>query len=737
VARSEEAQRSPAKNGNLVGAAIQAASVGNTVAEVLFEAESRPRVLPSPSDVSVDRRLPRSMERPGRNNSRYVPPQELTLHVTLNGGRTISCPVIDLSNRGVALRLEAQEDIQCFLPGKRIARLAIWNQDREVLGEVGAVVRHVKSWPEERQDAASGYKVGLEFLQEPRAGIESAGDLVEHPSRKAALLREGLRCGALTVTHADLPAVPLVFGGGRVGSDGSSVKLTGEDLGDLRPGDPVRVTFDLSGLSCSFVSAVTALERPITDGAAPRQELHLHMPRALRVHGHRLTNRFRPPSERPIEVLLRSPFSGEAIRVAVLDINASGLSFSIDDAYQPYPVGTRLDSLQLLFPDGREIFVQGTVRSLVPLSRSIDGVPQLKCGVEFADLSEGAMVALADEIVRSNTPSVEGTQGVAFDEVWQFLQDSGFIYPEKLEKLAAEMPRIRQTMTALLGATNSRIFKTVLFRKEGVIQGHLAAVRAYRNTWLIQHLAALRGGKALFAASVLNQGLADYVEQLPEVVWIKMFYRPNNRWPARVFGTFARRLRDPALSDLRRYDYWSGPTRGLSSISAGLRVRPAHRDELGEVQRLSIASGRIVGLQADDLSLDRVTLSELTGLFREVGLERRREVLVAERDSEILGVALLEISSLGLNLSELTNTFSVQLAQEDSNVRKALIAAARNRYAELGRMSCVALSEGPVHQDFEQMGFHKTKEYYSWTWHRSLIRSYHEYVGRLFGRWHT
>jgi hypothetical protein len=579
--------------------------------------------------------------------------------------------------------------------------------------------------------------VGLEFLLEPRAGSDSSGDLVEQPARKAALIREGLRSGALTVTHADLPAVPLVFAGGQIDSSGTAIRLSGDDLGDLRSGDPVRVTFDLSGLNCSFVSAVRALERTGPNGVPHLPSIEVHMPRALRVRGYRLTNRFRPTVERPIEVLLRSPFSGDAIRVPALDINASGLSFAIEDGAQPYPVGTRLDSLQLMFPDGREIFVQGAVRSLVPLTRTADGAPQLKCGVEFADLSEGAMVALADEIVRSNTPSVEGTQGVSFDEVWQFLQDSGFIYPEKLEKLTAEMPRIRQTMTALLGATNSRVFKTVLFRKEGVIHGHLAAVRAYRNTWLIQHLAALRGGKALFAASVLNQGLADYVEQLPEVVWIKMFYRPNNRWPARVFGTFARRLRDPALSDLRRYDYWIGPTRGLAMVTEGLQVRPAHRDELGEVQRLSIASGRIVGLQADDLSLDRVSLSELTTLYREVGLERRREVLVAERGSELLGVALLEISSLGLNLSELTNTFTVHLAQEDSNVRRALIAAARNRYAELGRLSCVALSEGDCHQDFEQMGFHKTKEYFSWTWHRSLIRSYHEYVGRLFGRWRS
>jgi hypothetical protein len=378
--------------------------------------------------------------------------------------------------------------------------------------------------------------------------------------------------------------------------------------------------------------------------------------------------------------------------------------------------------------------VRGRVRSLAGLGAA-KAAGSLRCGVEFESLPDDTKTYLADDVVRSARPSLANAQGLTFAALWSFLGETGFLYPEKVEELDPQMPQIERTFTTLLGTPQNQLLKTIVCRRDDALLGHISTLRVYRKTWLIQHLASRRQVEALFAAEVLNLGLIEYLEQIPQLEWCRVYFRPNNRWPARVFGTFARRLTEPNLSELRQYSYCAGPTQtAIAPVPNGLRLAPAEGQHLEEIQRYFLASGRVIALQADDLSLDRLSLGELGDHYEALGLERRREIIVAERGSSLEGFALLEISSPGLNLSELTNHFTVHLLNGDGNTRRALIAAARDRYRQLGRSVCVSLSEGNDFQDYEAMGLHKLKEYYCWTGHRSLLRAYSDYILRLFGQ---
>ena len=304
-----------------------------------------------------------------------------------------------------------------------------------------------------------------------------------------------------------------------------------------------------------------------------------------------------------------------------------------------------------------------------------------------------------------------------------------------MDELAPLIPQIERTFTNLLETQQNQLLKTIVCRRDDELLGHISTLHLYRKTWLIQHLASRRQVEALFAAEVLNLGLIEYLEQIPQLEWCRVYFRPNNRWPARVFGTFARRLNEPLLSDLRQYSYCAGSTEpSVAPVLHGLHLMPAEQHHLEEIQSHFLARGRLIALQADDLSLDRLALNELNSLYGASGLERRREIIVAERGSSFEGFALLEISSHGLNLSELTNHFTVHLVNGDGTTRRALIAAARDRYCELGRTTCVSLSEGDEFHDHQAMGLKKLKEYYCWTGHRSLLRAYSDYILRLFGQ---
>jgi hypothetical protein len=337
-------------------------------------------------------------------------------------------------------------------------------------------------------------------------------------------------------------------------------------------------------------------------------------------------------------------------------------------------------------------------------------------------------------LVELSYPGVAVAHDVTFEEIWPLFIDSGFLYPEKVARLQTVMPEIQQTVRALL-RSNGDLLSTVVLRTDGVMDAHISVLRPYEQTWMVQHLAALPLTARKFDASArVTLALTYYTRLRSDVRWIKMFYRPNNPWPSRVFGGYAERIKDSTSSDLRVFHYLAALMNGSQRASPSqIRVRAAEEHHLPLIGEWFSSRERTVELMANDLQPDRSRLDSLSRQFRNMGLDRRREPIVAERNGRITGFALLEISSLGLNFSELTNAFTVHLLEEDPETRLALIRTAKQRYAELGRSQCIALEEGDDLSAFEAEGFTKVKDYTCWTFHRDHTEGLEEYFITLFG----
>jgi hypothetical protein len=296
------------------------------------------------------------------------------------------------------------------------------------------------------------------------------------------------------------------------------------------------------------------------------------------------------------------------------------------------------------------------------------------------------------------------------------------------------MPEITQTMRALL-ATNGRLLSTVVVRNETALEAHISMLRGYEHTCLVQHLAALPiSVRDLDASARVSLALTYYGQLRQDIRWVKLFYRPNNAWPSRVFGGFARHLTDPRTSDLRVFHYLVATTDGPSpTFRDGICVRDADEHDLPRIEDWFTSRSRTVEVIANDLKPADVLLGSVSRLYGSAGLYRRRQPMVVERDGRVTGFALLEMSSLGLNLSELTNAFTVHLFEADAQSHLALTASARQRYAELGRLQCIALAEGTDLSLFEAAGFVKVKDYACWTFHRDHMMGLEEYFVTLFG----
>ena len=326
-------------------------------------------------------------------------------------------------------------------------------------------------------------------------------------------------------------------------------------------------------------------------------------------------------------------------------------------------------------------------------------------------------------------PGVKIAYDVTFENVWKLFLDSGFLYPEKVSRLEPLLPEIHSTMRTML-ACNGEVMSTVVIGPPEALDAHISLLRWCDETWIVQHLAALPlTGRGADATARLNLAFSYYGRIRPDIVWAKMYFRPNNVWPARVFGGFARGVEDPATADLRVFHYLVAPVdSACPEVSAGVNVRSATDTDSEIVREWFQERGRHAELAANHL--DRVNYS--SAAHQSLGLTRRREGLVAERDGKPAGFALLEFSSRGMNFSELTNSFTVHLFEPDRDTQLALIQAAKLRYAAAGYTHCVALEDGDA-DVFLAAGFSTSKDYACFTFHRQHLERMEEYFVALFG----
>ena len=298
------------------------------------------------------------------------------------------------------------------------------------------------------------------------------------------------------------------------------------------------------------------------------------------------------------------------------------------------------------------------------------------------------------------------------------------------------MGEVRETFLNAY-ARPSDVFKAVVARDEsdGKLVGHVSGIRAYRHTWMPTHLAAL---PTAHVGHLLNLGAADYFLQTADFEFFKIYFHADSKWPARIFGGFARLQRDHNQSELRAYRHIMLDTEApIPEAPFGIEVLEASSAELAMVERHFVQRERGLLLRSDDLTRQTLQLGELGKSFAAVGLRRRRRVLVAMRRNSCLGFALAEISSPGLNLSEALSAFQIFITSEGNAeqelVRRALLGSLAPIYRNAGRTVARGLVTPSEVGAYERIGLPvNAEQWMCWTYHRNLCPRFCDYVDRVF-----
>jgi len=648
--------------------------------------------------------------------------RECALELPTESGSYAEFQLLDISNQGCAFEARLDPNGNPFVPNTFFPDIRIRSGSIAVLSGVGARVMNVRPLGSDPPGSAPRFRVGVAFSIETANRAQTSGEILDEQIDILALLTNAMTRSPWHVNFPFLETQGMYCEPRQVDPIARTISMEAVGVVPFEFGDVLSVSVEIAGIRYSFYAAV---QQASCAGA-----FSLRLPSTIRAETHRSSMRYRP-ADGQVELTFQTPFGDAPVHAKIIDITARGAGFLIDSAQCVCPVGTILNRVTMRFSDGVDWHGRARVMSLRP-SRERQG--NVRCGIEFDISQPNEQHNFVERLTKATRPRMGGASDVSASVLWQFFRDSGFLYPEKLESLSegAAVDTLSKVLVAPPSLTHSFVYRT----RDNQIGAHMSASKVYPRTWELQHLAGRQNASVSLMVPELILGVSEYMEQLEDIDWCRMFFRPNNGWPAYAIGDYVARLGTEQSADITQYAYMVLEADGLVSEDSqmGIEVRSYEDDDAPHIADHYVSRGKTTLMQSLQLNSDDLDLHSLDHEYAEIGLGRQREVAVAADSAGFRGFCLMEFSSMGLNLSELTSSFTLNCAEGDTEALLALAGSVARRYRVSGHRRAICLADDWQVEALGQLGFVRTKDYTCVTWPRRFYRRFHQHAQRKFVR---
>jgi hypothetical protein len=217
------------------------------------------------------------------------------------------------------------------------------------------------------------------------------------------------------------------------------------------------------------------------------------------------------------------------------------------------------------------------------------------------------------------------------------------------------------------------------------------------------------------------------------------WFRPENRFPARVFGSMVQTIGE-RLSSVQRHAYFALPK--TLSLPAQKRIRvvrydPAHQEDLLEIA--AAARGSIYEM-AEELGQD-AEFAAVDELYRRVGLRRTRQIWLAYRakKEEPIGAAIAYRGPLGVNFSYLENRCDLLLhptlpESEVADAASALLTACSEAYVDFELDEIPVIAEEMATHVLFKMGVQFLRHYCQGIWLKDGHPRFYRHVDGFYSK---
>lgn len=324
---------------------------------------------------------------------------------------------------------------------------------------------------------------------------------------------------------------------------------------------------------------------------------------------------------------------------------------------------------------------------------------------------------------------------IPVSELFALYERTGFLYPDKAARLTPHIEQVRENWRRMLRGGESLLYVLTAGDEERG-RASLAVWRTTHKGWMSQHLVSESNPYASRAV-MLDAAAASILKGVDESA--QNWFRPENRFPTRVFGSMVQTIGE-SLSSVQRHAYFSLPKRMSLPSAAGIRIVPyksAHRQALCAVA--TAARGRIY-VTAEELTGD-VEFEAIDELYRRVGLRRTRRVWLAYKGykEEPIGAAIAYRGPLGLNFSYLENRCDLLLhpslpESEALGVVSSLLKASSAAYGDFELDEIPVIADQIAVPALLKLGVEFVRHYCQGIWLKEGHPGFYRHVDQFYSK---
>jgi len=376
-------------------------------------------------------------------------------------------------------------------------------------------------------------------------------------------------------------------------------------------------------------------------------------------------------------LVFNHPLLKKRIQLDVHDISTSGFSIYEEEGGRVLMPGMIIPGLNINFSG--ILNISCTAQVIYHLEEEGRGS---RYGLAILDMDINSYSRLTQILTNVLEPHSYLSTEVDMDALWEFFFDTDFLYPKKYRIIQSHREAFKETYRKLY-QENPEIAKHFIYQKNGRIYGHISMIRAYERAWMLHHHAARAHENRMIGFIVLKQ-LMYYLNDMHRLPSAKAdyficYFRPENRFPDRVFGGFARELenRRGCSMDLFAYLSHTGLSLG-NSLPEGWSLRSSSSLDIWNLKRFYEKSSNGLILDAMGFEQNDTDGEHLEDIYGRLGLLRRWQVYSLVYKGEQYAVIIVNQSNLGINLSELLNCIKIIVTKPEELSRDVLSIAVSN-----------------------------------------------------------
>jgi hypothetical protein len=289
-------------------------------------------------------------------------------------------------------------------------------------------------------------------------------------------------------------------------------------------------------------------------------------------------------------------------------------------------------------------------------------------GIAILDMDVHSYSRINQLLSAHADPHISVSTQVDMDALWEFFFQTGFIYPKKYGYFQTNRKSYLETYRKLY-QENPDIARHIIYEEKGKIYGHMSMVRAYDRAWLIQHHAARPMENRMPGYVVLRHMIlflhGAYTLPSAKMDYVMCYFRPENKFPDRVFGGFARDLNNPQGCSLDLFSYLTFASEDASMpLPEGWLLREISISDMWELDHFYRRTSG--GLFLDVLkSAPEADGESLQKLSEGHGMMRKWSIYGLFHEHRPVCALIVNQSDFGLNLSEILNSITVMVIEQD------------------------------------------------------------------------